>query len=94
MAKIGRSLPNLVRRYHRITSERITKFLCLSDGDDETPRVLLTGGLLVRIQPEEPIPRFARSCLLGLSSRSIPPLGIRLAARKSESSPRSPITEN
>jgi hypothetical protein len=33
----------------------ITKFLSLSDGDNEAPRVLLTGGLLVRIQPEEPI---------------------------------------
>ena len=27
-----------------------------SDGDDETPPLLLTGGLLVRIQPEEPFP--------------------------------------
>jgi hypothetical protein len=29
-------------------------FLCLSDGDEKAPPVLLTGGFLVRIQAEEP----------------------------------------
>ena len=59
MAKVGRSLPNLVRLPSHDFRD-ITKFLCLSDGDDEAPRMLLTGGLLVRIQPEEPI--FATTC--------------------------------
>ena len=54
MAKVGRSLPNLVRLPSHYFRD-ITKFLSLSDGDDEAPRVLLTGGLLVRIQPEEPL---------------------------------------
>jgi len=51
---IGRSLPHRVAT--TIARRRgITKFLSRSDGDDETPRVLLTGGLLVRVQPEEPL---------------------------------------
>jgi hypothetical protein len=51
LAKVGRSLPNLVRSpWHDFRA--ITKFLSLRDGADEAPRLLLTGGLLVRIQPE------------------------------------------
>jgi hypothetical protein len=56
VVQIGRSLPHLARRYDRTPPEASPKFLCLSDGDDETPRVLLTGGLLVRIQPEDQSP--------------------------------------
>ena len=51
--KVGRSLPRLVlatiasvATWHQVS--------VLSDGA-KAPRVLLTGGLLVRIQPEEPI---------------------------------------
>jgi hypothetical protein len=53
---IGCSLP------HRVATTiarrgGITKFLSRSDGGDEPPPVLLTGGLLVRVQPEEPFHR-------------------------------------
>ena len=53
MKTIGRSLPHQVAA--TIAQDGgIPKFLSRSDGDDETPRALLTGGLLVRVQPEEP----------------------------------------
>lgn len=55
--EVGRSLPNLVCvPWHDFRA--ITRFLSLSDGDDQAPQVLLTGGLLVRVQPEEPSQRF------------------------------------
>ena len=53
MKIIGRSLPRLV--LGTIASLATCHQVSVaSDGDEETPRVLLTGGLLVRIQPEEP----------------------------------------
>jgi hypothetical protein len=55
LSKVGRSLPNLVRVPSHDFRD-ILRFLCLSDGDDQAPQALLTGGLLVRVQPEEPIP--------------------------------------
>ena len=69
MKTIGRSLPHQVAA--TIAQDGgIPKFLSRSDGDDETPRALLTGGLLVRVQPEEPISLRKSASLEGKSTDS------------------------
>ena len=82
MKPIGRSLPRLVLA--TIASLATRHHVSVSSDRVETRRGLLTGGLLVRVQPEEP--RRRGTYRWRISSRRSPELQIMLVA-----SPRNPI---